>query len=77
MFFWYQLTRVVPDKIHRAAKRLCVCVCVCDLMKLAVSVVNMSGNLFNSAQREIGRWKFVVRTFSACSKAQVSRIVAV
>ena len=27
-FFWYQLTRVVPDKIHRAVKRLCVCVCV-------------------------------------------------
>jgi len=25
-FFWYRLTRVVPDKIHRAAKRLCVCV---------------------------------------------------
>jgi len=28
-FFWYQLTRVVPDKFHRAVKRLCVCVCVC------------------------------------------------
>jgi len=27
-FFWYRLTRVVPDKIHRAVKRLCVCVCV-------------------------------------------------
>ena len=23
-FFWYRLTRVVPDKIHRAVKRLCV-----------------------------------------------------
>jgi len=27
-FFWYQLTRVFPDKIHRAVKRVCVCVCV-------------------------------------------------
>jgi len=26
-FFWYRLTRVVPDKIQRAVKRLCVCVC--------------------------------------------------
>jgi len=25
-FFWYQLTRVVPDNFHRAVKRLCVCV---------------------------------------------------
>jgi len=28
-FFWYRLTRVVPDKFHRAVKRLCVCVCYC------------------------------------------------
>jgi len=28
-FFWYRLTRVVPDKFHRAVKRLCMCVCVC------------------------------------------------
>ena len=28
-FFWYRLTRVVPDKFHRAVKRLC-CVCVCS-----------------------------------------------
>ena len=26
-FFWYRLTRVVPDKIQRAVKWLCVCVC--------------------------------------------------
>ena len=26
-FFWYRLTRVVPDNSHRAVKRLCVCVC--------------------------------------------------
>ena len=24
--FWYRLTRVVPDKVHRAIKWLCVCV---------------------------------------------------
>jgi len=28
-FFWYRLTRVVPDKFQRAVKQLCVCVCVC------------------------------------------------
>jgi len=27
-FFWYRLTRVFPEKFHRAVKRLCVCVCV-------------------------------------------------
>ena len=27
-FFWYRLTRVFPDKFHRAVKRLCVCVCL-------------------------------------------------
>ena len=26
-FFWYRLTRVVPDRFHRAVKWLCVCVC--------------------------------------------------
>jgi len=25
-FFWYWLTRVVPDRIHRVIKWLCVCV---------------------------------------------------
>jgi len=25
-FFWYRLTRVFPDKFHRAVKQLCVCV---------------------------------------------------
>ena len=31
-FFWYRLTRVVPDRFHRAIKRSCVCVCVCVLL---------------------------------------------
>jgi len=26
--FWYQLTHVVPDKVQRAVKWLCVCNCV-------------------------------------------------
>ena len=29
-FFWYRLTQVVPDKFHRAVKRLCVCDKFCD-----------------------------------------------
>ena len=27
MFFWYRLTRVFPDKFHRAVKWLLLCVC--------------------------------------------------
>jgi len=34
MFFWYRLTRVFPDKFHRAVKRLCVCVCVVYIVYL-------------------------------------------
>ena len=31
-FFWYRLTRVFPDKFHRAVKRLCVVCCLnCQL----------------------------------------------
>ena len=26
--FWYRLTWIVPDKVQRAVKWLCVCVCV-------------------------------------------------
>jgi len=36
MFFWYRLTRVFPDKFHRAVKRLCVCVYVCVGCELLV-----------------------------------------
>jgi len=32
-FFWYRLTRVFPDKFHRAVKWLCV-VCVCVSLSL-------------------------------------------
>ena len=34
VFFWYRLTRVVPDKIQRAVKPLCECVCVCVCVQL-------------------------------------------
>ena len=34
-FFWYRLTRVFPDKIQSAVKRLCVCVCVVCVTLLA------------------------------------------
>ena len=36
-FFWYRLTRVFPDKFHRAVKRLCVC--VCDSLRLSVTLI--------------------------------------
>jgi len=35
-FFWYRLTRVFPDKFHRAVKRLCVVLS----RKLSVEVLN-------------------------------------
>ena len=37
-FFWYWLSRVVPDEFHRAVKRLCVCVCVCVVRCCQLSV---------------------------------------
>jgi len=39
MFFWHRLTRLVPDKLQRAVKRLCVCVCVC--VEITYSRVNV------------------------------------
>ena len=38
-FFWYQLTRVVPDKIQRAVKWLCVCVILLTLQILPFSLL--------------------------------------
>ena len=41
-FFWYRLTRVFPDKFHRAVKRLC-CVCVpVQITCLTVFLHNLS-----------------------------------
>jgi len=34
--FWYQLTRVVPDKVHRAVKWLCLLYVVCCVCALKV-----------------------------------------
>ena len=36
--FWYWLTRVVPDKVQRAVKWLCVCVCVCARVHVCVHI---------------------------------------
>ena len=36
-FFWYRLTRVFPDKFHRAVKRLCVCVCLLKVVGKTLS----------------------------------------
>ena len=44
-FFWYRLTRVFPDKFHRAVKRLCVvCVCVFTALRLVYVVVVVLNN---------------------------------
>jgi len=46
-FFWYRLTRVVPDKIHRAVKWLC---CVCCLAIWVFFYGNLGIFPFNSFQ---------------------------
>ena len=45
-FFWYRLTRVVPDKFHRAVKWLCVCVCVLssELITFCYALVAIVGH---------------------------------
>ena len=43
-FFWYRLTRVVPDNFHGAVKRLCVCVCVCPrIIMMDIDDVHLKG----------------------------------
>jgi len=44
-FFWYRLTRVVPDKFHRAVKRLCVCDRVSYLMFCDCRITHVSAML--------------------------------
>jgi len=53
-FFWYRLTRVVPDRFHRAIKRLCVCVCVC-INKYTHMHTMASGKMQMHADRSIAR----------------------
>jgi len=39
-FFWYRLTRVFPDKFHRAVKRLCcVVLCACVFVDCTLAVL--------------------------------------
>ena len=42
-FFWYRLTRVFPDRFHRAVKRLCVCVCAFGVLQQLYIAVGISG----------------------------------
>jgi len=63
-FFWYRLTRVFPDKFHRAVKRLCVCVCVGKLimgrasdLEKAAQIVTKVFYLENSHRRVTVREK--------------------
>jgi len=49
-FFWYRLTRVFPDKFHRAVKRLCVCVCV-----LGTNLICRENGLFHGGFMKIAQ----------------------
>ena len=44
-FFWYRLTRVFPDKFHRAVKRLCV---VCVMWLSYVKEIKMLALFWNT-----------------------------
>ena len=46
-FFWYRLTRVFPDKFHRAVKWLCVCVFFFSLTASATSLFHHHGSFDN------------------------------
>jgi len=56
-FFWNQLTRVVPDKIHRAVKWLCVCnglhdclvqvICMISLLFVTSTIAQLAYGLLN------------------------------
>jgi len=43
--WWGRLTRVVPDKFHRAVKRLCVCVCVVGQEEGHLACKKLSGGM--------------------------------
>jgi len=51
-FFWYRLTRVVPDNFHRAVKRLCVCVL---FTVLAAVYVHLSEYVSYYLRCEVGK----------------------
>ena len=61
-FFWYRLTRVFPDKFHRAVKRLCV----------FVLYVDRSDSIFLTTSQEIG-WEEHVQNYLFCVEWHVKR----
>jgi len=55
-FFWYRLTRVVPDNFHRAVKRLC-CVCVkalCYVLLFVLQAAHLSFQYSVKDERDTG-----------------------
>jgi len=51
--FWYQLTRVVPDKVQIAVKWLCVCLCFqlpSAVLLCMVDCQNAAISLYNAEQ---------------------------
>jgi len=52
-FFWYRLTRVVPDKFHRAVKRLCVCVCCCTASCTTSCTTNQTNGVWADAAYDV------------------------
>jgi len=57
-FFWYRLTRVFPDKFHRAVKRLCVCVC-----GVTTTAAHTTTILLELGNRKLGMmlWRHLLR----------------
>ena len=76
-FFWYRLTRVVPDRFHRAVKRLCVC-CVCQFArcrwrKRAYAQSLTSGST-NSMQPWIWHILRVTHQMAMCARGKLWRL---
>jgi len=63
--FWYRITRVLPDRVQRAVKQMCVCVCgptwFCK-RKTELSILSLGGatgviNLFSVELTDVFRTK--------------------
>ena len=61
-FFWYRLTRVFPDKFHRAVKRLCVCCVWLPQRTATLDKIRSISILRKTTQR----WNIVIRIFLYC-----------
>jgi len=75
MFFWYRLTRVFPDKFHRAVKRLCVCVCV-RLQGTPEKLIEQLKFDVDGVDTYVDDFLLTYRTFVSTTRDITSRLLA-